>query len=118
MSIEKRWPFTNCFPPHSMADSPGLGLCFPYRNALTSEDRMAEQETQETQDTADTAAAVEEQEFEYPITIEDAGPATKRVSIEIPPERISAKLEEQYKELRQQAAIPGFRPGHAPQKLI
>src|SRR6266545_2765786 len=71
---------------------------------------MAEQDT--------TATATEEQEFEYPIRIEDVGPATKRVSIEIPHERITTKLEEQYKELRQQAAIPGFRPGHAPQKLI
>src|SRR5688500_751734 len=65
------------------------------------------------------AAAVEDQEsFEYPIKVEDAGPATKKVSIEIPRERIDAKLKEQFKELRQQAAIPGFRVGHAPQKLI
>lgn len=68
----------------------------------------------------ETAAAVEEQEqpFEYPIKVEDSGPATKKVSIEIPRERIEAKLQEQFKELRQQAAIPGFRVGHAPQKLI
>src|SRR4051812_47759328 len=58
------------------------------------------------------------QDFEYPIKVEDAGPATKRVSIEIPQDRIAEKLAEQFKELRQQAAIPGFRPGHAPQKLI
>ena len=38
--------------------------------------------------------------------------------VEIPADRITAKLEEQFKELRQQAAIPGFRVGHAPQKLI
>jgi len=68
----------------------------------------------------ETGAAVEEQEesFEYPIKVEDAGPGTKKVSIEIPRERIEAKLQEQFKELRQQAAIPGFRVGHAPQKLI
>src|SRR5687768_11100811 len=66
-----------------------------------------------------TGAAVEDAEaFEYPIKVEDAGPATKKVSIEIPRERIDAKLKEQFKELRQQAAIPGFRVGHAPQKLI
>src|SRR5438874_12897566 len=65
-------------------------------------------------------AAVQEQEqtFEYPIRVEDAGPATKKVHVEIPAERISAKLEESFKELRQQAAIPGFRVGHAPRKLI
>src|SRR5215213_9176947 len=64
------------------------------------------------------AAAVEEAPFEYPIRVEDAGPATKKVHIEIPKERIAAKLEESFKELRQQAAVPGFRVGHAPQKLI
>jgi len=73
---------------------------------------MAENET--------GAAAVEDQDeaFAYPIKVEDAGPATKKVSVEIPRERIEAKLQEQFKELRQQAAIPGFRVGHAPQKLI
>src|SRR2546421_7764261 len=66
-----------------------------------------------------SATAVQEkEEFNYPIRIEDAGPATKRVTIDIPPERIAAKMSEQFKELRSQAAIPGFRPGHAPQKLI
>jgi trigger factor len=66
----------------------------------------------------ESATAVEEQKFQYPIKVEDAGPATKRVTVEIPQERIATKMTEQFKELRQQAAIPGFRPGHAPQKLI
>jgi trigger factor len=68
----------------------------------------------------ETGAAVEDQEetFEYPIKVEDAGPGTKKVSVEIPRDRIESKLQEQFKELRQQAAIPGFRVGHAPMKLI
>src|SRR6476660_7458606 len=74
---------------------------------------MAENQAAATAETADA-----EQDFEYPIRVEDAGPATKKVHVEIPADRISAKLEEQFKELRQQAAIPGFRVGHAPQKLI
>src|SRR5204862_4143400 len=78
----------------------------------THEDVMAEQET------GGTAVAEQEQDFEYPIKIEDAGPGEKKVSIEIPAERIQSEMQRQLKELRQQAAIPGFRPGHAPQKLI
>jgi trigger factor len=58
------------------------------------------------------------EEIPYQIKIEDAGPATKKVSIEIPQDVIAGKLEQQFKELRREAAIPGFRPGHAPQKLI
>jgi trigger factor len=68
---------------------------------------------------AETAVAeTEEEAYQYQIKIEDAGPATKKVTVEIPKERVDEVLGEQFKELRQSAAIPGFRPGHAPQKLI
>jgi trigger factor len=63
--------------------------------------------------------AVQEPETSpYQIRIEDAGPATKKVSVEVPQELIATKLAEQFKQLRREAAIPGFRPGHAPPKLI
>jgi trigger factor len=65
-----------------------------------------------------TAAEPAEQEFNYSIKIEEAGPATKRVTVEIPADRIATKLTEQFKELRADLALPGFRPGHAPQKLV
>src|SRR5579863_10402279 len=68
---------------------------------------------------ADEQAAVQEPEpVPYQIKIEDAGPATKKVSVEVPQELIASKLEEQFKTLRREAAVPGFRPGHAPQKLV
>ena len=68
---------------------------------------------------AETAVAeTEEEAYQYQIKIEDSGPATKKVTVEIPKERVEEVLGEQFKELRQSAAIPGFRPGHAPQKLI
>lgn len=67
-------------------------------------------------DTA-TDAAVQAQ-FVYPVKIEDVAPATKKVSVEIPAERIAAKLSENLDELQSKAALPGFRVGHAPQKLI
>ena len=72
---------------------------------------MAENETavQEQQD---------QQAFEYPVTVESVGPATKKVSVQIPAERIAAKMEEGFKGLRREAAIPGFRVGHAPRKLV
>ncbi len=64
------------------------------------------------------AAVQEETEFQYPTKVEDVGPATKKITIEIPQERIAAKLDAEFKELRSKAAIPGFRPGHAPRKLV
>jgi trigger factor len=66
----------------------------------------------------DQAAVQEQQETPYQIKVEDAGPATKKISVEISQEIIAAKLEENFKQLRRDAAVPGFRPGHAPQKLI
>jgi trigger factor len=79
---------------------------------------MAEEE-QEQENTDDANVATEEEkDYEYNVRIEDTGPATKKITVDIPEDRIKNKLAEQYKELRSQAAIPGFRPGHAPQKLI
>jgi trigger factor len=72
----------------------------------------------ENDETGAAVAEQNEQDFAYPVKVEDAGPGTKKVSVEIPQERIATKLAEQFKDLRKQAAIPGFRPGHAPQKLV
>ena len=63
-------------------------------------------------------AEQQEEDFQYPIRIEDAGPGLKKVSVEVPRERIDKEMEKQFQDLRREAAIPGFRPGHAPQKLI
>src|SRR6266568_6232058 len=93
-------------------DRPPSPLCF-IRNRLSNEEVMAENETQETSE-SDTAVA----EIPYNIRVEDAGPATKKVYVEIPKERVAEKIAEQFKELRQGAHIPGFRKGRAPQKLI
>lgn len=65
-----------------------------------------------------TAVADTDQDFQYNIRVEDAGPATKKVYVEIPQERIKAKLDEQFKEIRREAVLPGFRAGHAPAGLI
>lgn len=70
---------------------------------------------------ADTAVAEgteTEAEFVYPITVEDAGTATKKVTVEIPETRIQSAIAEQFKDLRTQAVLPGFRAGRAPQKLL
>lgn len=67
---------------------------------------------------SDTAVAEETQTYNYPITVMDNGPATKKVVVQIPEDRIKQKLEEQFKELRSQAALPGFRAGKAPANLI
>ena len=82
---------------------------------------MAENETENQDQPAESqneGAETATQEPPYSIRIEDAGPASKKVTVEIPKEEVAKKIAEQFKELRQEAAIPGFRKGHVPQKLL
>lgn len=52
------------------------------------------------------------------VKIEDAGPARKRITITVPAAVIDEKLAESIATLSSEAAIPGFRKGKVPQKLI
>jgi trigger factor len=52
------------------------------------------------------------------ITIKEAGPCKKKVSIEIPQETITNATDEQYNSLRRDALVPGFRKGRAPRRLL
>jgi trigger factor len=56
--------------------------------------------------------------YDYPVRIEDAGPSTKKVHVEIPRERIEAKLGLALETYKSQAQLPGFRAGHAPVALV
>jgi trigger factor len=52
------------------------------------------------------------------VTLEDAGPCKKKVVIEIPEATIKDMADEQYRELRRDALVPGFRKGRAPRRLL
>lgn len=52
------------------------------------------------------------------VKVSDAGPARKKLTIEVPAERIAAKLEENFDKLSDEAVLPGFRRGRAPKRLI
>lgn len=52
------------------------------------------------------------------VKVEDVGPARKKLTIEIPPDRVAKKIEENYGKLRGDAVLPGFRRGRAPQRLL
>lgn len=52
------------------------------------------------------------------VSISDAGPSRKKISIEIPAETVSERLAEQMETLATQASLPGFRAGKAPRALI
>lgn len=52
------------------------------------------------------------------VAVEDAGPCKKKVTIEVPEETIKDMADEQYRELRREAVLPGFRKGRAPRRLL
>jgi len=57
-------------------------------------------------------------EHKNTVTITDAGACKKKVAIEVPEETVHGALDGQYKELRRDATVPGFRKGKAPIKLL
>lgn len=52
------------------------------------------------------------------VSISDAGPARKKISIQVPAETVSEKLRESMDTFMVEAQLPGFRKGHAPKGLI
>jgi trigger factor len=52
------------------------------------------------------------------VTVEDAGPCKKKVIVEVPEETIKDMADEQYRELRREALVPGFRKGRVPRRLL
>ncbi len=72
---------------------------------------MAKKETEANQ-------AETKDEIKNIVEISDAGPCKKKVSIEIPAEKITKALDDQYEQLRKDAIVPGFRKGRAPRRLL
>lgn len=52
------------------------------------------------------------------VTVEAAGPCRKKLSIEIPAERVDAEYERVVGAFVREARIPGFRPGKAPRGVV
>lgn len=52
------------------------------------------------------------------VTISDAGPSRKKLSISVPAATVSAKLKESLETLLVEAELPGFRKGRAPRGLV
>ncbi len=76
---------------------------------------MSDQETGVAVESVDTD---EEKGFEPTVKIEDIGPATKKISIEVSEEDIADRLQENFQSLQDEATIPGFRRGRAPKRLL
>ena len=52
------------------------------------------------------------------VTVESAAPCRKKLRVEVDAERVSGARAEILREFRRAAAIPGFRPGKAPEQMV
>ncbi len=69
-------------------------------------------------DKTDKTPKDEKTEIKNTVTVQDCGPCKKKISIEIPKEKIQEAIGKQYYQLRREADVPGFRKGRAPQRLL
>jgi len=80
---------------------------------------MAEEKQETTPETTEETQQTEEpRTAKNTVTIEDAGPCKKKVVVEVPEETMKDMADEQYRELRREAMVPGFRKGRAPRRLL
>ena len=68
----------------------------------------------------DTMAAGEQEaeKLQLELTIDKPSTCERHISVTVPREDIERYYDKQYTELMPEAQVPGFRPGHAPRKLI
>ncbi len=89
---------------------------------MTDEDvSVNEQEEtieQTNEDMTDEQALQAKLKESIEVTVEDLGSLRKRLTVSVPKEAIDEQLDNQYDELRNDAQVPGFRKGRAPQKLL
>ncbi len=52
------------------------------------------------------------------VKIEDAGPCRKKISIDVPATAVDEAMESAFAAVSHEAAIPGFRKGRAPRRLV
>ncbi len=67
-----------------------------------------------------TAEAGEEQptKLNQQVEVANIGPCKKHIKVTIDRDTVDKRLEEKYGKLMTEAAVPGFRPGKAPRKII
>src|SRR5687767_7170460 len=83
---------------------------------------MAEETTEVVLDDAKADAERGEQEkverLEQKIDVSDAGPCAKHVKVTIPADEVRRYFDQEVGKFVKEAAVPGFRPGKTPRKLI
>ena len=111
--------------PHTFPSRSGKVVAVFYllsTDAVSDKGRLAMAEEKDQVESTEQQEEQTEQETplkdRISVDVEDAGTLRKKVKVTVPREVISERLDKQFKELRGEAALPGFRKGHAPRVLI
>ncbi len=67
---------------------------------------------------AATETDAAEPQVKVDVAIEDVGPARKCLTITVPADHIARQIDQRFDQLQDEAAIPGFRRGAAPRRLL
>jgi len=104
-------------PPQDEADE---AIAAEEADAVAAEaaEGAADKPTDAAAEAHEAAEGQEPQLPEYQVEVTDVGTLRKKVTVTVPAEKIEAKRDELYGELRDTAQVPGFRVGHAPRRLI
>jgi trigger factor len=60
----------------------------------------------------------EKRKLELDVQIADTGPCKKHIKVAVPRKEIERQFEDSLGNLKREASVPGFRPGHAPRQLV
>ncbi len=70
----------------------------------------------QSEDQAEGEAPKPSLEYEY--AVEEVEPCKRRVLVTIPQREVRRVFSEELREIKDTAAVPGFRPGHVPRRLL
>jgi trigger factor len=85
---------------------------------MSTDDREPEAAVSVTDAPEESPAGEPARRLEIEVAITDAGPCKKHLKITIPRSEIERQYEQSLESLRQEAVVPGFRPGRAPRQLV
>ncbi len=82
-------------------------------------DQQTEEEPEDSEKEEGAEPSLQDQLKEsIDVRVEEVGPLRKKLTITVPQDKIAERLDDQYGELRRDAAVPGFRKGRAPRRLL
>ncbi|MGB4727668.1 MAG: trigger factor [Thermogutta sp.] len=71
-----------------------------------------------TDESAGEAEESTETPLEFEFDVEAAGPCKRKIIVTIPRKEVDRYFQEEFDKIRDEAQVPGFRPGRAPRKLL